>query len=119
MENKKMDCMKKDIDIKDTGFGHILSLIGGKYKIMIIYKLYKTQSYIRYNELKRSIGKISFKTLTATLKELENDGLITRKEYPQVPPRVEYSLTKKGETLIPILDLMCQWGERNIKNQDN
>ncbi|WP_415270841.1 winged helix-turn-helix transcriptional regulator [Leptotrichia trevisanii] len=44
---------------------------------------------------------------------------ILYKEYPQVPPRVEYSLTKKGETLIPILDLMCQWGERNIKNQDN
>ena len=68
---------------------------------------------MRYNELKRSIGNISFKTLTSTLKELEEDNIIIRKEYPQIPPRVEYSLSKKGETLIPILNMMCDWGEKN------
>lgn len=114
MKNKKIDCMERNVDIKNTGFGYTLSLIGGKYKIMIIYKLHKNQPSIRYNELKRSIGKISFKTLTSALKELENDGLIIRKEYPQVPPKVEYSLSEKGKTLIPILDLMCQWGEKNL-----
>lgn len=68
---------------------------------------------MRYNELKRSIGNISFKTLTSTLKELEKDDIIVRKEYSQIPPRVEYSLSKKGKSLISILNMMCDWGEKN------
>ncbi|HDB0243271.1 TPA: winged helix-turn-helix transcriptional regulator, partial [Listeria innocua] len=68
---------------------------------------------LRYNELKRYIGKISFKSLTNALKELESNEIIIRKEYPQVPPKVEYSLSKKGETLIPILECICDWGEIN------
>ncbi|HFV9675957.1 TPA: winged helix-turn-helix transcriptional regulator, partial [Salmonella enterica subsp. enterica serovar Waycross] len=67
----------------------------------------------RYNELKRRIGTISFKTLSNTLKELEQDGIINRVEYPQIPPKVEYSLSKRGESLMPILDLMCDWGGKN------
>lgn len=107
-------CMKQDIKIEDTGFGYTLSLIGGKYKIMIIYKLHKNPPGMRYNELKRSIGgTISFKTLTSTLKELENDGLVIRKEYPQIPPKVEYSLSEKGKSLVPIFNLMCDWGTKN------
>ena len=78
-----------------------------------IYKLYENSPFMRYNELKRSIGNISFKTLTSTLKELEKDDIIVRKEYPQIPPRVEYSLSKKGKSLIPILNMMCDWGEKN------
>ena len=54
-----------------------------------------------------------FKTLSSTLKELEADGLVHREEYPQIPPKVEYSLTERGKTLIPILDEMCEWGEKN------
>ena len=77
-----------------------------KFTIHNLYEIYP-------NELKRSIGNISFKTLTSTLKELEKDDIIVRKEYPQIPPRVEYSLSKKGKSLIPILNMMCDWGEKN------
>ena len=65
---------------------------------------------IRFNELKRCIETISFRTLSLTLKELENDGLIIRDEYPQIPPKVEYSLSERGKSLIPVLDMMCEWG---------
>jgi DNA-binding HxlR family transcriptional regulator len=70
---------------------------------------------MRYNELKRALGTISHKTLSSTLKELEVDGLIIRNEYPQIPPKVEYSLSERGKSLIPILDAMCAWGSRDRK----
>ena len=63
--------------------------------------------------MKKYIGEISYKTLSSTLKELESDQLVHRKEYPQIPPKVEYSLTERGKTLIPILDSMCEWGDQN------
>ena len=100
--------------IKDTGFGYTLSLIGGKYKMTVLYALYINNKPIRYNQLKRMVGNISFKTLTNTLKELEGDQLINRKEYPQVPPKVEYSLSEKGLSLIPVLDAICYWGEEQL-----
>ncbi len=68
---------------------------------------------VRFNEIKRYIGEISYKTLSATLKELEADQLVYREEYPQIPPKVEYSLTERGRSLIPILDSMCEWGDQN------
>jgi DNA-binding HxlR family transcriptional regulator len=68
---------------------------------------------VRFNEMKKYIGSISYKTLSSALKELEADKLVLRKEYPQIPPKVEYSLTTRGETLIPILDSLCQWGTQN------
>ncbi|KOS00752.1 HxlR family transcriptional regulator [Paenibacillus polymyxa] len=98
--------------LKDTGFGYTLSLISGKYKMIIIYWLSENK-VMRHNELKRSIGTISFKTLSIMLKELEADGLIIRKEFPQIPPKVEYSLSKRGLSLIPLLNMMCEWGEEN------
>lgn len=61
----------------------------------------------------RSIGEISYKTLSSTLKELEADQLVHRKEYPQIPSKVEYSLTERGKSLIPISDNMCKWGDKN------
>lgn len=100
------------VSIGDTGFGYTMSLISGKYKMIIMYWLAGCR-VIRYNELKRQVGNISHKTLSLTLKELEADGLVDRKEYPQVPPKVEYSLSKRGKSLIPILDAMCEWGEKN------
>ena len=94
--------------LDETGFGYTLSLISGKYKMTILYCLSEFK-VVRYNELKRFIGTISHKTLSLSLKELEADGLVSRKEYPQIPPKVEYSLSKRGQSLIPILDALCEW----------
>jgi DNA-binding HxlR family transcriptional regulator len=105
-------CVPTGVNLKDTGFGYTLSLIGGKYKMIIMYWL-SEKKVMRHNELKRSIGTISFKTLSIMLKELEADGLIIRKEFPQVPPKVEYSLSERGLTIIPLLNMMCEWGEKN------
>ena len=63
--------------------------------------------------IQRYIGGISYKTLSANLKELEADGLVHREEYPQIPPKVEYSLTERGKSLIPLLDGMCEWGDKH------
>ncbi len=98
--------------LSDTGFSYTLSLISGKYKMTILYTLMEFK-VVRFNEIKRYIGEISYKTLSSTLKELEADGLVHREEYPQIPPKVEYSLTARGESLIPILDAMCEWGHQN------
>ena len=98
-----------NIPLEETGFHYTMSLIQGKYKLYILYTLCDCP-VIRFNELKRYIGSISYKTLSATLKELEADGLVHREEYPQIPPKVEYSLTDKGKSLYPILSMMCDWG---------
>lgn len=103
------------IDINETGFGYTLSLISGKYKMTIMYCLAEYKAIMRYNELKRALGCISHKTLSNTLKELEKDGIIIRNEFPQIPPKVEYSLSDRGKSLIPILDIMCTWGSENRK----
>jgi len=112
VNTKDSTCVPEGINIKDTGFGYTLSLISGKYKMIIMYYL-SEHKIMRHNALKRSIGTISFKTLSMMLKDLEENGLILRKEYPQIPPKVEYSLTPRGLSLIPILDAMCQWGNAN------
>ena len=98
--------------LSTTGFSYTLSRINGKYKMTILYTLMEFGT-VRFNEMKKYIGAISYKTLSATLKELESDGLVNRKEYPQIPPKVEYSLTERGKSLIPILDGMCEWGHKN------
>lgn len=102
-------------NITDTPFGYTVSVIGGKWKMVIIFLLAENQP-VRFNDLKRQIGAITYKTLSSQLKELEADGLVKRKEYPQIPPKVEYSLTAKAETLLPILEEMCEWG---VINQNN
>lgn len=99
-------------NLEETGFYYTLSLINGRYKMLILYCLSEFK-VVRYNELKRYLGKISHKTLSASLKELEADQLLVRTEYPQIPPKVEYSLSEKGASLIPILDALCIWGENN------
>lgn len=99
-------------DIQEPYFGYTLSIINGKWKLLIIYYLSKNGA-VRYNELQRLIGQITYKTLSTTLKEMQADGLVHRKEYPQIPPKVEYSLTDKGKTLWPIIQEMCKWGEHN------
>ena len=107
----------KDADLQDTGFSYTLSLINGKYKMVILYALME-YGIVRYNEMKRYIKTISHKTLSMMLKELEQDGLVDRKEYPQIPPKVEYSMTDRGKSLIPILDSMCEWGDQNRSEQN-
>lgn len=86
------------------------SVIANKWKFLIIRDLLAGTK--RYNELTRSVTGISAKVLTENLRELENDGIISRKVYPVVPPKVEYSLTSKGYELKPILDLMKEFGEK-------
>ncbi|KAF1855960.1 hypothetical protein Lal_00002594 [Lupinus albus] len=91
---------------------YTLSIISSKWKWLLLYKLFQN-GVQRYGEIKRSIPPITHKMLSQQLKELEEESLINRKEYPQIPPKVEYSLTTKGETLIPVLELMSQWGAAN------
>lgn len=105
-------CVPSGIGPNETGFGYTLSVIGGKYKMIILYWLAEN-GVMRFNELKRGIGNISFKSLSVMLKELEADGLVVREEFPQIPPKVEYSLSERGRSLIPVLHMMCEWGEKN------
>lgn len=86
-----------------------LSLIGNKWKVLILRDLIEGTK--RFGELKRSIGNITQKVLTSNLREMEEAGLLTRKVYAEVPPRVEYTLTEIGDSLKPILDSMFKWGE--------
>jgi DNA-binding HxlR family transcriptional regulator len=88
-----------------------LSVIGGKWKPIILYTLYEDTK--RFSQIKKLIPAISQKMLTQQLRELEADDIISRKVYPVVPPKVEYSMTDHGRTLIPILDAMVAWGERH------
>ena len=99
-------------NFEDTGFSYTLSLISGKHKMVILYCLMEYET-VRFNELKRYLKRISDKTLSTNLKELESDGLIVRAEYPQIPPKVEYSLSDRGKSLMAVLVQLCAWGERN------
>jgi DNA-binding HxlR family transcriptional regulator len=102
----------ENANFEDTGFSYTLSLISGKHKMVILYCLMEYE-VVRFNELKRYLKKISDKTLSLNLKELEADGLIVRKEYPQIPPKVEYRLSERGESLMAVLDQLCIWGEEH------
>ena len=99
-------------NFEDTGFSYTMSLISGKHKMFILYCLMEYE-VVRFNELKRYLKNISDKTLSTNLKELESDRLIIRTEYPQIPPKVEYSLSDRGKSLMDVLDQLCVWGEKN------
>ena len=86
-----------------------LTLIGDKWKVLILRDLMNRT--LRFGELKRSIGTVSQKVLTAQLRDLEHDGLVHREVFAEVPPRVEYSLTDTGRSLEPVIDSMRIWGE--------
>lgn len=88
-----------------------LEIIGGKWKGVILYHL--QSETLRFSELKRATGNITQRTLTKQLRELEADGLVKRKVYPVVPPKVEYSLTEKGQTLGPVIHALEEWGREN------
>lgn len=107
--------MTKDIrkaDFYETGYSYTLSLISGKYKPIILYCLMEYEP-VRFNEMQRYLKNVADKTLSQNLKELESDGLIIRTVYPQIPPKVEYTLTEKGHSLVNVLDKLCDWGNEN------
>ncbi|TWT06283.1 helix-turn-helix transcriptional regulator [Planococcus sp. CPCC 101016] len=115
-----MDDLRSEIkrEIEDGEFNCekelTLSIISGKWKIIIIYYL-GTEGTLRFSEIKRLLPKITHKVLTTQIRELEEDGIVHRKVFPEVPSRVEYSLTNLGESLIPIVLMMDEWGKKNIK----
>lgn len=104
MNNKKTN---KNCPVSAT-----IHMIGGKYKSLILWHL--TGRVLRFSELQRLIPEATPKMLTQQLRELEENRLITRTVYPVVPPRVEYSLTKEGESLFPILESMYEWGANRM-----
>lgn len=89
---------------------NVLNHIGGKWKLIILWHL-ASAKVLRYGEIRRSLGAVSHKMLSQQLKELERDGLIHREEYHQIPPKVEYTLTELGESLLPVLQAMSAWGQ--------
>lgn len=93
-----------------------LDLIGGKYKALILWHL--SEKTLRFSELKKAIANATPKMLTQQLRELEEQGLITRKVYPVVPPKVEYSLTALGKSLMPVLVAMRDWGANYLRSKD-
>ncbi len=108
MEKKRIE----EADFDQTGYSYTLSLISGKYKPVILYCLMEYEP-VRFNEMQRYLKKVADKTLSQNLKELESDGLIIRTVYPQIPPKVEYSLTERGHSLVKVLDGLCDWGIKN------
>ena len=98
--------------INNTGFYYTKSITEGKYKLPILYCL-QLDGPTRYNELQRKMETATFRSLSKALKELEADGLIIRKDYGEIPPRVEYSLSDRGKTLEPVLDAFCLWGQEH------
>lgn len=104
----------EEANFEDTGFSYTMSLISGKHKMVILYCLMEF-GVVRFNALRRYLKNVSDKTLSRNLKELEADELIVRTEYPQVPVKVEYSLSDRGKSLMVVLDQLCVWGENNRK----
>ncbi len=108
----------KTIDGKEfiCEFDYTLSFIGGKWKGLILWHL--QFGTMRYGEIRKTLGKVTQKMLTQTLRSLEQDKLITRKVYPVVPPKVEYTITDRGSKLIPIFSQLIEWGSEVAKQED-
>ncbi len=104
-----MEEVKNKVELPACPVETTLTLIGDKWKVLILRDLMPGTK--RFGELKKSIGSVSQKVLTAQLRAMEDSGLVHREVYAEVPPKVEYSLTELGRSLKPILDSMCAWGE--------
>lgn len=107
---------KNEKEDSNESFVYTLSLISGKWKLHILFLLLK-EDIMRYGELKRALQGITHKMLSNQLKELEADSLITRHEYSQVPPKVEYYLSERGKSLIPALQELCKWGVDHMDDE--
>jgi len=112
---EKEKTKKKYSAAADCPITATVDVIGGKWKPVIIWLL--IQGTKRFGEIHKSIPGIAIKVLARQLKELETDGIITRKSFPEVPPRVEYALSKKGKTLIGIMESLATWSKANIQNK--
>ena len=111
MENKRKN---KDFNPHNCGVTHFLNRIGGKWKVLVIYAI--DNKVNRYSSLLKLIQDISKQMLVNQLRELEEDKIIERIIYAEIPPRVEYKLTKYGKSLMPVIDVIQQWGEKDLKN---
>ncbi|MBD5069098.1 MAG: helix-turn-helix transcriptional regulator [Lactobacillus sp.] len=100
----------KKIDLEP--FNETMDLISGKWKMNILFCISEIGT-MRYSEIRSTLGNVTNRVLSKKLKELEENDLIIRKEYPQIPPKVEYSLAPKGKSLLPILRMICDWGKEN------
>ena len=107
---------KKCPEVVTCSVDYAFKRIGGKYKGRILWYLHDHKT-LRYGELSRTLPDVTTKMLTQTLRELEADGLISRKVYHEVPPKVEYALTAMGQELIPFIHYLKQWGDRQIKKE--
>ena len=113
MEKKQDNSIKHSCDNDSCGVRDAILIIGGKWKSMIMHALGQ-HDFIRFNRLKAMIPQISQKMLTQQLRELERDGLVSRKFYPEVPPRVEYSITELGLSIGPIYKAIHLWQQEHI-----
>lgn len=107
---------KEKCDILQCPVTATMGVIGGKWKLLILFLI--RNGINRFGKMSLMIRTISKQMLTTQLREMENDGLIERKIFPEIPPRVEYYLTEKGTALLPITDLMRDWGEKYILNAE-
>jgi len=114
MSDKKMKINNKEYS---CAIELTLDIIGGKWKPIILWKLAQN-GVLRFSELKRCMGIITQKMLTQQLRELEAYEMVNRKVYAEVPPKVEYSLTKQGKSVMPILEVMCKWGTDYFESVD-
>lgn len=117
--DKKLSMMENELDYSKCPIGTAITIIGGKWKIPVLYNLRETT--LRFSEIQKKLPQVTQKMLTQQLRELERDGMITRKVYAQVPPKVEYTITPIAKKLEPILDSLCAWGfeyEDNIEAKE-
>ena len=108
--NEVRDALYPDCPIRN-----VLSRVGDKWSMLVLFTLENNNSQ-RFKELQHNIPDISQKMLTATLKTLEGDGLILREAFPEIPPRVEYSLTQKGQSLLPLINNLISWASENMED---
>jgi len=114
MKNK----LKISGDTQPCGVDYAFKRIGGKYKARILWYL-NSKTVLRYGELSRTLPDITTKMLTQTLRELEDDKLINRKMYHEVPPKVEYTVSDTGKELIPFIRHLSNWGNKQLEKEDN
>ena len=112
-KNTKKEPLCDEIAGEGCGLKKVLNIIGGKWKIMILCVI-DNNEVVRYGDLRRAVFGITNTMLAQSLKELENDGFISRTQYPEMPVRVEYALTDKANSLIPILLELKRWGEDHL-----
>lgn len=104
----------KDELFPDCPIRNVLSRVGDKWSLLVLYTL-QHKEILRFKELQRLIPDISQKSLTQTLRTLEEDGFVTRKVFPEVPPRVEYTLTPRAHSFLPLVENMINWAKENME----